>query len=66
MYCILKVKKLVRSLIKKDAKFEFSDVLRIFELLFHLESNLAEFWNIVSIHEGKKSGVFLVKNVVNF
>ena len=65
-YRILKFGKLVGSLIKKDAKIEFSDVLRIFELLLHLESNLAEIWNIASIHEGKKSGVFFLKNVVNF
>ena len=43
-YRILKFGKLVGSLIKKDAKIEFSDVLRIFELLLHLESNLAEIW----------------------
>ena len=65
-YRILKFGKLVGSLIKKDAKIEFLDVLRIFELLLHLESNLAEIWNIASIHEGKKSGVFFLKNVVNF
>ena len=41
-YYILKFGNLVGFLIKKDAKIEFSDVLRIFELLFHLESNLAE------------------------
>ena len=65
-YRILKFGKLVGSLIKKDAKIEFSDVLHIFELLLHLESNLAEIWNIASTHEGKKSGVFFLKNVVNF
>ena len=65
-YRILKFGKLVGSLIKKDAKIEFLDVLRIFELLLHLESNLAEIWNIASIYEGKKSGVFFLKNVVNF
>ena len=32
-YRILKFRKLVGSLVKKDAKIEFSDVLRIFELL---------------------------------
>ena len=65
-YPILKFGKLVGSLIKKDAKIEFLDVLHIFELLLHLESNLAEIWNITSRHEGKKSGVFFLKNVVNF
>ena len=65
-YGILKFGKLVGSLIKKDAKIEFQDVLFIFELLLHLESNPAEIWNIASIHEGKKSGVFFLKNVVNF
>ena len=44
---------------KKDTKIEFPDVLRIFELLLHLESNVAEIWNIASTHEGKKSGVFV-------
>ena len=44
-YRILKFGKLVGFLIKKDAKIEFSDVLRIFELLLHLQSNLAEIWN---------------------
>ena len=62
----MKSGKLVRSLIKKDAKIEFLDILRIFELLLHLESNLAEIWNIASIDEGKKSGVFFLKKVVNF
>ena len=65
-YCILNFGKLVGFLIKKDAKIEFSDVLRIFELLLHLKSNLAEIWNIAFIHKGKKSGVFFLKNVVNF
>ena len=41
-YRILKFGKLVGFLIKKDVKIEFSDVLRIFELLLHLQSNLAE------------------------
>ena len=54
-YRILKLGKLVGFLIKKDAKIEFSDVLRIFELLLHLQSNLAEIWNITYTHEGKKS-----------
>ena len=44
---------LVGFLTKKDAKIEFSDVLCIFELLLHLESNLAEIWNIASTHKGK-------------
>ena len=57
-YCILKLGKLVRFLIKKDTKVEFSDVLGIFELLLHLKSNLAEIWNIASTHKGKKSGAF--------
>ena len=57
-YRIFKYGKLVGSLIKKDAKIEFSGILHIFELLLHLESNLAEIWNIASIHKGKKSGVF--------
>ena len=39
-YCILKFE--VGSLIKKDAKIEFLDVLHIFEVHLHLESNLAE------------------------
>ena len=54
-YCSLKLGKLVGFLVKKDTKIEFSDVLRIFELLLHLESNLAEIWNITYTHEGKKS-----------
>ena len=37
-YCMLKFGNLVGFLIKKDGKIEFSDVLRIFELLLHLES----------------------------
>ena len=41
-YCILKFRNLVGFLIKKDAKIEFSGVLRIFELLLNLYSNLAE------------------------
>ena len=49
-YCNLKFGNLVGFLIKKDAKIEFSDVLRIFELLLHLVSNLAEIWNIASTH----------------
>ena len=65
-YRILKFGKLVGFLIKKDAKIEFSDVLRIFELLLHLQSNLAEIWNIASTHKGKKSGAFFSKNIVNF
>ena len=40
-YRILKFGKLVGFLIKKDAEIEFSDVLHIFELPLHLESNLA-------------------------
>ena len=51
-YRILKFGKLVGSLIKKDWKIEFLDVLRIFELLLHLESNLAEIYNIASIYKG--------------
>ena len=65
-YRILKFGKLVGFLIKKDAKIEFSDVLCIFELLLHLQSNLAEIWNIASTHKGKKSGAFFLKNIVNF
>ena len=49
-YCILNFGKLVGFLVKKDAKIEFSDVLSIFELILHLLSNLAEIWNIDSIH----------------
>ena len=60
-YRILKFGKLVGFLIKKDTKIEFSDVLRIFELLLHLQYNLAEIWNIASTHKGKKSGVFFFK-----
>ena len=41
-YRILKFRKLVGSLIKKDAEIEFLDVLRIFELLLHLKSDLAD------------------------
>ena len=41
-YRFLKLGKLVEFLIKKDTKIEFSDVLGIFGLLLHLESNLAE------------------------
>ena len=41
-YCNLKFGNLVGFLIKKDAEIEFSGVLRIFELLLNLESNLAE------------------------
>ena len=41
-YHTLKFGELVGSLIKKDAKIEFSNVLHIFELLLQLESNLAE------------------------
>ena len=65
-YGILKFGNLVGFLIKKDAKIEFLDVLRIFELLLHLESNLAEIWNIAFTHKGKKSGAFFLKNIVNF
>ena len=57
-YRILKFGKLVGSLIKMDAKIEFSDVLRIFELLLHLQSNLAEIWNIAFTDKGKKSDAF--------
>ena len=49
-YRILNFGKLVGFLIKKKTKIEFSDVLRIFELLLHLKSNLAEIWNIASRH----------------
>ena len=42
IYIILKFGKLVRFLLRKDTKIEFLDILRIFELLLHLESNLAE------------------------
>ena len=52
-YSILKFEKLVGFLIKKDMKIEFSDVLRIFELLLCLESNLAEIWNIAFAHKDK-------------
>ena len=62
----MKFGNLVGFLIKKDAEIEFLGVLRIFELLLHLVSNLAEIWNIASIYEGKKSGVLFLKNVVNF
>ena len=65
-YRIMKFRKLVGFLMQKDAKIEFSDVLCIFELLLHLESNLAEIWNIASTHKGKKSGAFFFKNIVNF
>ena len=65
-YRILKFGNLVGFLIKNDAKIEFSDVLSIFELLLYLQSNLAEIWNIASTYEGKKSGVFSLKNIINF
>ena len=65
-YRNLRFGKLVGSLIKKDAKIEFLDVLRIFELLLDLESNLAEIWKIASTHKSKKSGAFFLKNIVNF
>ena len=65
-YCILKFGNLVGFLIKKDAEIEFSDVLRIFELLLHLESNLAEMWKIASIHKGKKSGAVFWKILSTF
>ena len=51
-YCMLKCGNLVGFLVKKDAKIEFSDVLHIFELLLHLESNLAESWDIASTING--------------
>ena len=51
---------------KKNAKIEFSDVLRTFELLLHLESNLTEIWNIASIHKGNKSGAFFSKILSTF
>ena len=56
-YRMLKFGKLLGFLIKKDA-IEFSDVLRIFELLLHLQFNLAEIQNIASTHKDKKSGAF--------
>ena len=58
IYRILNFRKLVGFLIKKDVKIEFSNVLRIYELLLHLKSTLAEIWNIASRHRGKKSGAF--------
>ena len=65
-YRILKFGKLVVGcLIKEDTKIEFSDILRIFELLLHLKCNLAEMWNIASTHSGK-NGAFFSKNIVNF
>ena len=67
-YCILKFGKLVGFLIKKDGQIEFSDDLRmrIVELLFQLQSNLAEIWDIASTHKGKISGAFFLKIIVNF
>ena len=65
-YRILKFGKLVGSLIKKDAKIEFSDVLRIFELLLHLESILAEILNIALHMKAKNLEYFFSKNGVNF
>ena len=50
----------------KDAEIEFLDVLGTFELFLHLESNLAEIWNIAPTHKGKKSGAFILKNIINF
>ena len=50
-YRILNFGKLVGFLIKKDTEIEFLDVLGIFELLLHLESNLAEIWDIFSTHK---------------
>ena len=55
IYLIVKFGKLVGFLIKKGTKMELFWVLRIFELLLHLQSNLAEIWNITYTHEGKKS-----------
>ena len=51
-YRILKLGKLVIriSYKKRTPKLNLSDVLRIFELLLHFESNLAEIRNIVSTH----------------
>ena len=46
-------------------KIEFLDVLRIFELILHLQSKLTEIWNIASIHKCKKSKAFFL-NIVNF
>ena len=65
-YHILKLGSLVEFLMKKDVKIEFWNVLHIFELLLHLQSNLAEIWNIASTLKGKKSGAFFFKNIVNF
>ena len=65
-YFILKFGNLVGFLMKKVAKIEFSDILRIFELLLHLEIILAEICNIASTHKGKKSEAFFSKNIVNF
>ena len=56
-----KVAKLVGFLIKKDVKIEFSDVLRTFELLMHLQSNLAEFWNIALYIKAKNLEHFFSK-----
>ena len=42
----------------KRMYIEFLDVFHIFELLLHLESNLAEIWKIASTDKGKKSGAF--------
>ena len=57
-YRILKLGKFVGFLIKKGAKIEFSDVLRIFEQLLHLQPNRAEIWNRASTHKGKNSEHF--------
>ena len=64
--CILKFGNLIGFLIKKDAKIEYSNVLRIFELVLQLESNLAEICNIASIHKGKNLEHFFWKILSTF
>ena len=53
------VRKISRISYKKDTKIEFSDVLRIFELILHLESNLAEILKIPFAPRAKNLEHFL-------
>ena len=45
---------------------EFLGVLRIYELLLHLVSNLAEIWYMASTDKGKKSGALYWKILSSF
>ena len=57
-HILIKVRNSVGYLIKKDKRFEFSDILCIFELLLHFVANFTEIWNRVSTYIGKKSIAF--------